>query len=185
KHKKPFTDASVVKECMTEIAEALLDGKEKDELCDKIEKIPLSACTATRRSEILAQDSLSQLEEAICKAPCVGLAVDESTDVSDNAQLLVYIRFLNREKNEFCEDLLGVTPLQTTTKGEDIYLAIKEMLSKRGIEPKQVISITTDGAPAMIGREKGAVARLKEDNADLISYHCIIHQAVLCSAPVR
>uniref|UniRef100_A0A3B1K1Z5 SPIN-DOC-like zinc-finger domain-containing protein n=1 Tax=Astyanax mexicanus TaxID=7994 RepID=A0A3B1K1Z5_ASTMX len=182
KHKKPFTDTSVVKECMTEIAEALLDGKEKDELCDKIEKIPLSACTATRRSEILAQDSLSQLEEAICKAPCVGLAVDESTDVSDNAQLLVYIRFLNREKNEFCEDLLGVTPLQTTTKGEDIYLAIKEMLSKRGIEPKKVISITTDGAPAMIGRGKGAVARLKEDNADLISYHCIIHQAVLCSA---
>lgn len=166
---------------MTEIAEALLDGKEKDELCDKIEKIPLSACTATRRSEILAQDSLSQLEEAICKAPCVGLAVDESTDVSDNAQLLVYIRFLNREKNQFCEDLLGVTPLQTTTKGEDIYLAIKEMLAKRGIEPKQVISITTDGAPAMIGREKGAVARLKEDNADLISYRCIIHQAVLCS----
>ncbi|XP_038158921.1 SCAN domain-containing protein 3-like [Cyprinodon tularosa] len=181
KHKKPFTDASIVKECMTEIAEALLDGKEKDELCDKIEKIPLSACTATRRSEILAQDSLSQLEEAICKALCVGLAVDESTDVSDNAQLLVYIRFLNREKNQFCEDLLGVTPLQTTTKGEDIYLAIKETPAKRGIEPTKVISITTDGAPAMIGREKGAVARFKEDNADLISYHCIIHQAVLCS----
>ncbi|KAI4897402.1 hypothetical protein NFI96_031536 [Prochilodus magdalenae] len=65
----------------------------------------------------------------------------------------------------FCSDLNTSTLLKqqltkTTTKGEDIYLAIKEMLSKRGIEPKQVISITTDGAPAMIGREKGAVARL-------------------------
>ncbi|KAK0147349.1 SCAN domain-containing protein 3 [Merluccius polli] len=33
----------------------------------------------------------------------------------------------------------------------------------------------------MIGREKRAVARIKEDNPELISYHCIIHQSVLCS----
>lgn len=44
------------------------------------------------------------------------------------------------------------------------------MLTKRGIEPTQVVSIATDGAPAMIGREKGAVARLKEDNPELIAY---------------
>lgn len=110
-HKKPFTDASVVKECMTEIAETLLEGKQKDELCDKIQQIPLSAYPATKRSEILAQDVMSQLEEAIYMAPYVGLAMDESSDVSDNAQLLVYIRFLNCDKNEFCEDLLDVTSL--------------------------------------------------------------------------
>ncbi|KAI4808253.1 hypothetical protein KUCAC02_000318 [Chaenocephalus aceratus] len=34
----------------------------------------------------------------------------------------------------------------------------------------------------MIGREKGAVSRMKEDNPELISYHCIIHQSVLCSS---
>lgn len=80
-------------------------------------------------------------------------AVDESTDVSDNDQLLVYVRFFNKEKREFCEELLGVTPLHTSTRGEDIYMAIKEMLTKRGIEPKQVVSIPRDGAPAMIERE--------------------------------
>ena len=45
----------------------------------------------------------------------------------------------------FQEDLLGLTALKTSTRGEDIYLAIKEMLRKRGIDPKQVVSITTDG----------------------------------------
>ncbi|KAA8578215.1 hypothetical protein FQN60_005347 [Etheostoma spectabile] len=55
------------------------------------------------------------------------------------------------------------------------------MLTKRAIELNQVVSITTDGAPAMVGRERGAVARMKEDNPQLISYHCIIHQSVLCS----
>ena len=105
---------------------------------------------------------------------CVCLAVDESTDEYDNAQLIIYVRFFNQGNEGFCEDVLGVTPLKTRTRGEDIYLAIKEMLTKRGIEPKQVVSITTDGAPAMIGREKGAVARMKEDNPELIAYHCII-----------
>lgn len=53
---------------------------------------------------------------------------------------------------------------------------------KRGIEPKQVISTTMDGAPAMVERERGAVARMKQDNPELISYYCIIHQFVLCSS---
>ena len=95
----------------------------------------MSASSATKKTEILTQDVLAQLDAAIHKAPCVGLAVD----VCDNAQLLVYVRFFNKEKKEFCEDLLGVTPLQTSTRGEDSYLAIKEMLTKRGIEPKQVV----------------------------------------------
>ncbi|XP_047208167.1 solute carrier family 2 member 15a isoform X2 [Girardinichthys multiradiatus] len=100
-------------------------------------------------------------------------------DICDNAQLLIYVRFFNIDQKIFCEDLLGVTPLQTSTRGEDIYLTIKKMLTERGMEPKKIVSITTDGAPAMIGREKGAVARLKEANPDLVTYHCIIHQSVL------
>ncbi len=99
----------------------------------------------------------------------------------DNAQLLVYVRFFHKEKKEICEDLLGVMPLETHTRGEDIYEAIKEMLIKRRIDLKQVVSVTTDGAPAMVGRERGAVTRIKEDNPDLIAYHCIIHQTVLCA----
>ncbi|KAK0149023.1 Growth factor receptor-bound protein 10 [Merluccius polli] len=131
-HKKPFTDGGVAKECMSAAAETLLEGKQKEELCDKIKQTPMSASSATKKSEMLTQDVLAQLDEAIHKHV---LAVDESTDVSDNAQLLVYVRFFNQEKKEFCEDVLGVTPLETSTRGEDIYLAIREMLTKRGIEP--------------------------------------------------
>ncbi|KAK5851384.1 hypothetical protein PBY51_002185 [Eleginops maclovinus] len=109
------------------------------------------------------------------------LSHDESTDITDNAQLLVYVRFLHKDKKEICEDLLGLIPLETPTRGEDIYEGIKEMLTKRKINQKQVVSVTTDCAPAMFGREKGAVAQMKQDNPDLIAYHCIIHQTVLCA----
>lgn len=43
---------------------------------------------------------------------------------------------------------------------------------------KQVVSITTDEAVAIVGREKGAMARMNVYNPELIAYHCIIHQSV-------
>lgn len=44
-----------------------------------------------------------------------------STNVSNNSQLLVNMRFFNKGQRVFCEDLLGATPLQTSTRGEDIF----------------------------------------------------------------
>ena len=123
-HKKPFTDGSIVKECMNAVSETLLDGKERRELTENIQQIPLSATTATRRTEILGEDVQSQLTAAIKSAPCRASAIDESTDISDNAQLLVYVRFYHAERNDFCEDILGITALTTHTRGEDKYLAI-------------------------------------------------------------
>ena len=43
-------------------------------------------------------------------------------------------------------------------------------------------SITTDGAPSMVGRTAGFVAlfKLSETFPDFWSYHCIIHQQQLC-----
>ena len=89
---------------------------------------------------------MSQLDAAVQSAPCMSLAIDESSDVTDNAQLLVYVRLFHQDKKEICEDLLGLTPLETHTIREDIYEAIKEMLSKRGIDLKKVVSVTTQTA---------------------------------------
>ena len=49
---------------MSAVAETLLEGKQKEELCDKI---PMSASSATKKSEMLTQDVLAQLDEAIHK----------------------------------------------------------------------------------------------------------------------
>jgi hypothetical protein len=67
--------------------------------------------TTTRKSEMLSDDALSQLHAAVQSAP--SLAIDESSDVTDNAQLLVYVRLFHQDKKEICEDLLGLTPLET------------------------------------------------------------------------
>jgi hypothetical protein len=40
------------------------------------------------------------------------------------------------------------------------------------------ITITLSGAPAMVGRQQGLNARLKEKKLLLICCHCVIHQSV-------
>ena len=65
RHKKPFTDAEVVKECMIQTAETLFDGKQRDEIIDKVKQIPLSDSTAMRRTGLLAEDLVLQLNEGL------------------------------------------------------------------------------------------------------------------------
>mgnify|MGYP003406667082 FL=1 len=79
--------------------------------------------------------------------------------------------------------MLALVPLQNTTRGEDIYKALKECLLRNGIDMKKLISVTTDGAPAMVGRRIGLIGLLMADNdfPGLQVYHCIIHQQALCS----
>lgn len=67
---------------------------------------------------MLAQDVQSQLDAVIQTAPSIALAADESTDIIDNAQLVMYIRFYYAEKKDFIEEILGVTALTTHTRGE-------------------------------------------------------------------
>ncbi len=81
KNKKQFPDVEKVKECLVEITQALFEGKERQEMSEKLKKIPLSNDTSTRRTEVLAHDLVKQLTDDIKDAPCFSLAVDESTNM--------------------------------------------------------------------------------------------------------
>ena len=80
KHRKPFTDSEIVKECMLETVKTLFDDKMKSEIKEKINKILLSDSTLMRRTELLAYHFMSQLDEGLQNAPCISLAINESTD---------------------------------------------------------------------------------------------------------
>lgn len=100
KKKKKFSDGTVVKEFFNAVTETLFEGKQRDEMCEKNKQIRMSDSTATRKSEILADGVLTQLDAIIQSAPRICLAIDESTDVTDNAQVWVYVRFLHKDLHE-------------------------------------------------------------------------------------
>ena len=48
---------------------------------------------------------------------------------------------------------------------------------------QKLVSITIEGAPVMVGRVNGFIAKCREDDAfpNFLNYHCIIHQQALCA----
>ena len=84
------------------------------------------------------------------------LAFDESTDIYDTTQLAILIRGIN-ESFQVTQELLNLVSLKDTTKGEDVFLVIKKCLSESGLHLDMLRGLITDGAPAMIGKNKEAV----------------------------
>ena len=123
------------------------------------------------------------------KESLFSLAVDESTDITDSAQLLIFVRCLS-SSFELFEDFLSMETLATRTRGEDIFIAVKNACIRSGLDLKYLLGICTDGAPAMTGNQQGFVTRFldyvsnKYDNKELINLHCIIHQKALSAKSV-
>jgi hypothetical protein len=112
------------------------------------------------------------------------LALDESTGLTDTAQLTIFICGINDEL-KFFEEMLALCPLKGTTKGTDILNATKTTLARYHLSLKNLAGFATDGAPAMVGTKVGLVALLKKeqeiDTSRFTNYHCIIHQENLCA----
>ena len=68
---------------------------------------------------------------------------------------MVFVRYYNAGVKESFRDLMGVTNLKERTRGKDVYKVFKGRLDSRNIDAKSFISVTTDGAPSMFGRDRG------------------------------
>ena len=112
------------------------------------------------------------------------MALDESTDIKDTAQLLIFIRAIDFN-SKLSEKLGSMEPLKSTTTGTDL-LTVNECIGKLGISLYKLVSVTTDGSPNLkekhIGLLKKLQYKLHIENPDqnIIFLHCIIHQHALC-----
>lgn len=95
KKKKPFVDGEIIKEAFLTAADSVFQNfKNKTEIIAAIQAIPLSARTVSRRIEVIATCMKSELESDINKCKFFSLLLDESTDISDTAQLCVIIKMV-------------------------------------------------------------------------------------------
>jgi len=51
----------------------------------------------------------------------------------------------------------------TDTKGESIYHTLEEFFKEKEIPMCNILSVATDGAPAMVGCHRGCIAYLKKN----------------------
>ena len=75
--------------------------------------------------------------------------------------------------------------MKNTITGADILKALLRCLAAKNLDFSRLVSITTDGAPSMVGKNKGVVSLLqkhmenKEINNNIVKLQCLIHQEAL------
>lgn len=181
RHGKPFTDGEYVKSCMLNMAtELFADFPNKEKIIQKIKDVPLSARTVHDRAVMMAHEIEGVQIQDITSADFFSLALDESTDTSNIAQLNIVGRYVSGDTMR--EEYLCSLPMNSTTKGEDVLTVFMNFADEKKLPLDKLVSVCTDGAPNMVGKRKGFVSLLCEkEKRCILSYHCALHQEALCA----
>ena len=111
----------------------------------KLASLPLPNDTINRRITDMADDVEQQVVAEILRTPLntFSIQLDESTDVSSYAQLLVLAPYI--QDGDFKEEFLFCHCLETTTKG-DVFHQVSDYFDRMGLAWKNVSACITDGA---------------------------------------
>lgn len=107
------------------------------------------------------------------------LQVDESTDVSDNANLMCFVRYDLGNTYTSHEELLFCKSLPTRTTAEELFNLINRYIIENGIEWNKCVGLSSDGARAMSGIRTGLFPRVKAVAPECVWVHCSIHREAL------
>ena len=134
----PYSDGKLVKRCLIDVVKCIHSGREADYF-----SIALSLAALQRRQDDIAQQLKLSLQAKINKKESLfSLAVDKSADINDSAQLLIFARCLS-SSFELCEDFLSMESLVPRTRGEGIFIAVKNACIRSGLDLKYLRGICT------------------------------------------
>lgn len=176
KSKKPHTIGETL---IRPAAFAMTRAMHSEKIASALNAIPLSNDTISRRIDDMASDIKCQLIERIKKSGTFSLQLDESTDISNAAQLLVFVRYSFEGKLH--EDMLFCAALEGTCTGNDIFRKLDGEMREFGLCWEHCVGVCTDGAGAMQGKKKGLKAKVLEVAPHARFTHCVIHREALAS----
>lgn len=150
-----------------------------DKFGESLKSIPLSRDTVQRRIADLSEDIRAQLLTQIHKSGKFAIQLDESTDIANMAQLIVFVRYCH--ENNILEEILFCKSFEGRTTGEDVFNLVDGFYKKNGILWSNCIGICTDGAGAMVGSRIGFKAKVLNIAPHIKFTHCVIHRENLAA----
>lgn len=82
----------------------------------------------------------------------------------DFEQILIFVRFLDIENKLFREELLTILTFKSMTCEKYLFMSFNDIMIISNLSYNKIVSIFTDGAPALMGKEKGLVKRIPDIN---------------------
>jgi hypothetical protein len=134
---KPFTDGEFIKGYIESAAEILCPSQKH-----LFTKVSLSRVTVARRIEELIDYSI---------------ALDESTDIADTAKLVIVVRGIDDDFN-ITEEMAALFTMEGTAKGSVLLNALQSTLRRFNLKLNSLSGVVTDGALAMVGKDKRLMA---------------------------
>ena len=169
-HSKPFSDGDYIKEA----PHLFEDFQNIEQILKRIEELILSRNTVKDRILKMHKNFNIKKINNIRSVKLFSICLDESTDVQPSTHLSIIARYAKGEK--IVEELLSLVSLSGKTTGKDISDAVIKTFQIAKIDTSSIMSITTDRAPSMIGRQAGFVSLFQEHvRHPIINFHCIIH----------
>ena len=116
----------------------------------------------------------------MCKA--FSLALDETTIISDRAQLVIFVRAVTAGF-DIVEEVLDMASLFSTTTGKNICEQVLKVIEKFELNRAKLCGVTTEGSPFMTVRTNGFTKNFLNavGAQNVVVNHCIIHQEKLCT----
>lgn len=145
---------------------------------EKVKSVPLSDSTVKDRIDKMAVDCQIQLLEKL-KNVDFAIQLDETTTVAGESILIVYVQYIDGE--DLKQDILMSKNLETTTTGHDIFMAVDSFISSHNLPYENLVACCSDGAAAMMGKNKGFNSRLTEKAPHCLIFHCMLHRQALAS----
>ena len=160
--KQPYVEGEIVIKPVLESFVEIFEGEVfQKTVRDAITGVALSNNTITRRIESMGKDFRQQIYEDFCSTPYTALAIDESTNITSEAQLLMYGKFACGCR--IAVELLCCLTLHSTTTGHDIFSAVDTFFTKNQFDWGCVVMCCNNGAPLMKERNIGFRGIFKEN----------------------
>ena len=114
----------------------------------KLAMVPFSNDTIKRRIQEISEDILQQTIASVKRSGKFSLQLDETTDIGNDTQLMVFVRYL--DTNDYMEQFLFCCPLAKNNTGEQIFKKVDLFFKKHQLKWSDCVCICEDGAPSMM-----------------------------------
>ena len=131
---------------------------------------------------LLGQMVQSDVVEKIKHASTFGLLTDEVCDITNKAQLVTFIKYVDADTSKASTQFIAIDDLlkdSNSANSTTVKNTVMKQLNECGLDVKKLSGLVTDGCSVMTGKRNGVSVQLRKESPMLLNVHCICHRLAL------